>query len=215
MLFWIGILISGLFAWLAIRIGFYEILVMFFNIVISIYVSIFLTPVIADFFPSANDTIFYNTFSLSIVSTGTFLILYGIAYIYLTGQFKVTFHKIFEILFAGLLGFLTGFLVFSFAALIITVTPLSQNRFISQIGFNKESQKTNISYISWWCDLVNAAVSSDEKIKSKDVINELIKNAQKKDSNDNNEKNQASSELQEIQVKGSTEKNSPVLNISD
>ena len=215
MLFWISILISGLFIWLAIRIGFYEILVMFFNIVISIYVSIFLTPVIADVFPSAKDTIFYNTFSLSIVSGGTFLILYGIAYIFLTGQFKVSFHRVFDILFAGLFGFLAGFLVFSFAALVITVTPLSQNRFISQIGFNKDSQQTNISYISWWCDLVNVAVSSDEKIKSKDVIDKLIINSQKKISEEKNSTKPNPPEGQEKPAESSTKGNASEPNTSD
>jgi hypothetical protein len=62
-----------------------------------------------------------------------FYILYAIAYTFLTGQFKVNFPKIFDILFAGLLDFPLGFLVFSFMVLVITVTPLSKNLFISQI----------------------------------------------------------------------------------
>ena len=215
MLFWIGILVSGLFTWLAIRIGFYEMLVMFFNIVISIYVSIFLSPAIANLFPSATDTIFYYTFVLSVVSVGTFLILYGIAYIFLTGQFKVSFHKVFDILLAGLLGFMAGFLVFSFAALVITVTPLSQNRLISKAGFNKQSQSANISYICWWCDLVNIAVSSDEKKKSKDIIDELIQNAHILESDKENEVDPNESEKQGESIISLIEENSTTLNPSD
>ncbi|MBN2589916.1 MAG: CvpA family protein [Sedimentisphaerales bacterium] len=212
MLFWTGILVSGLFIWLAIRIGFYEILVMFFNIVISIYVSIFLSPVIVDYFPSANDTLFYNTFALSIVSIGTFLILHTISYVFLTGQFKVSFHKIFDILFAGMFGFLTGLLIFSFFALVITVTPLAQYKFISQIGFNKNSQQTNISYICWWCDLVNTAVSSDDKMKSIDIIDELIKKSQIKESENNNETKPNSTEKQTKPIESSIQENAPESN---
>jgi hypothetical protein len=181
MLFWAGILTGGLFIWLAIKIGFYEIFIILFDAVISVYVSIFLTPVLSDIIPAAKDTSFYYTFSLATVAIGTFIILYTIAYLSLTGRFKVAFHKTFEILFAGILGFLLGFLVFSFAALVITVTPLSQNRFISKIGFNKLSQQANISYICWWCDMVNTVAYSDEKIQSKSIVDELLKDSQIKD----------------------------------
>ncbi len=189
MLFWIGILTGGLFTLLAVKRGFYETLVMLFNVVISIYVSIFLTPVVLNFFPGANDTIFSNTFSLSIIAIGTFLILYGIAYTFLTGQFRVTFPKIFDILFAGLMGFLAGFLIFSFIVLVITVTPLSRNRFISQIGFNKTSQQTNLSYICFWCDLVNKVAAKDEKITSKSVIDEILRNTDLKEHDTEHENN--------------------------
>ena len=189
MLFWAGILTGGLFTWLALRIGFYETLVMLFNVVISVYVSIFLTPLVLDFFPGANDTLFCNTFSLSIIAIGTFLILYGIAYTFLTGQFRVSFPKIFDILLAGLMGFLVGFLVFSFIVLVITVTPLSKNSFISQIGFNKTSQQTNLSYICWWCDLVNKVTATDEKITSKSVIDEILKNTGQKEPDTEHENN--------------------------
>ncbi len=189
MLFWAGILAGAFFTWFAIKVGFYEILIILFDAVISVYVSIFLTSVLSDIIPAAKDTAFYYTFSLAIVAIASFIVLYTIAYLCLTSRFKVTFHKTFEILFAGLLGFLLGFLVLSFAALVITVTPLSRNRFISSIGFNKLSQEANISYICWWCDLVNTVASStDEKIQSKSIIDELLKNSQLRESDEEKER---------------------------
>jgi hypothetical protein len=182
MIFWAGILAGVISTWLAIKKGFYETLVMLFNIVISVYVSIFLTPVIAELVPAANDTIYCNALALMVIAIGTFLVLYGISYVFLTGQFKVKFPKVFEILFTGLLGFFIGFLILSFVAFIIIVTPISQNRFISQIGFNKQSQQANISYICWWCDLVNkVAASPGEKITCESIMDELIKSAEQKE----------------------------------
>jgi len=178
MVFWLGILTGGIFVWLAIKIGFYEIWAMLFNIVISIYVAIFLTPIILDIVPGADDIPCCNAFALTVLGVGTFLILYGITYVFLTGQFKVAFPQLFEILFTGILGFLAGFLVLSFAALIITITPISQNRFVRQIGFNSESQQANISYMCLWCDLVNSIVSSDTKITSKEAVEYLLSSAQ-------------------------------------
>jgi hypothetical protein len=177
MVFWLGILTGGIFVWFAIKIGFYEIWAMLFNIIISIYVAIFLTPVLLDIVPGSNDIPCCNAFALAVLGGGTFLILYGITYVFLTGQFKVAFPKLFEILFTGILGFLAGFLILSFAAFVITITPISENRFVKQVGFNIESQQANISYMCLWCDLVNSIVSSDTKITSKEAVEHLLSSA--------------------------------------
>jgi len=190
MVFWVGILVGGLFIWFAVKIGFYEMWAMLFNIVISIYVAIFLTPFILDIFPEAGDISFCNAFAMVVLAIGTFFILYGITYVFLTGQFKVSFPKIFDILFTGVLGFLAGFLVLSFIALLITTTPISQNRFVRQLGLNRNSQQANITYICWWCDLVNSIVSSpDTKITSEQAIEQLLNNTQQKRPNKTDEEN--------------------------
>ena len=179
MVFWASILAGGLFVWLAVRIGFFEMWTLLFNIVISIYVAIYLTPVIVDVAPAAGDTSYGNALTLAAVATGTFLVLFGISYVFLTGQFNVAFPKIFDLVFAGLLGFLAGALVFSFAALVVTVTPISQNRLLSKAGFNAQSQRTNIAYICRWCDLIDMAVSSpDSETTAEQTINALLSSAQ-------------------------------------
>jgi uncharacterized membrane protein required for colicin V production len=181
MVFWLGILSGGLFIWFAMKIGFYEMLAMFFNIVISIYVAIFLSPVILAIIPEAGDIPCSNALALAVLGVGTFFILYGITYVFLTGQFKVSFPKSFDIILAGILGFLAGFLVLSFAAFIITITPISQNRFVRQIGLKRNSHQANISYICFWCDLVNSIVSSpDGKITSKQAVENLLSETQPK-----------------------------------
>ena len=120
-----------------------------------------------------------EAFMLLVLSVGTFLILYGISYVFLTGQYKVSFPKMFDILFAGVLGFLTGFLVLSFAALVITISPIANNKLISGLGFNRQSQRANIAYICRWCDMVNALVSFPEKkITTEQTINQLINSIQ-------------------------------------
>ena len=179
MVFWVSILAGGFFAWLAVRIGFYESLALLFNIIISIYIAVFLTPVILDTFPSAGDVPYCYALALVFTAVGAFLVLFGITYVFLTGQFKVSFPKIFEILFAALLGFFTGFLVLSFVALIITATPVSQYRLVQKIGLNRQAQQSNIEYICWWCDLVHSIASSpDSNITSEYTINQLLDTAQ-------------------------------------
>ena len=46
---------------------------------------------------------------------------------------------------------------------------------------NRNSQQANISYICWWCDLVNSIVSSpDTKITSKQAVEQLLSEMQSK-----------------------------------
>jgi hypothetical protein len=179
MVFWASILAGGLFVWLAVRIGFFEMWTLLFNIVISIYVAIYLTPVIVDVAPAAGETSYGSALTLVVLAIGTFLVLFGISYVFLTGQFNVAFPKVFDLVFAGLLGFLAGALVLSFAAIVITITPLSQNHLMSKIGFNAQSQRTNIAYISRWCDLIDLAASSaDSETTAERTIEALLSSAQ-------------------------------------
>jgi hypothetical protein len=172
-------LAGGLFVWLAVRIGFFEMWTLLFNIVISIYVAIYLTTVIVDVAPAAGDTSYGSALTLAALAIGMFLVLFGISYVFLTGQFSVAFPRIFDLVFAGLLGFLAGALVFSFAAVVVTATPLSQNRLLSKVGFTAQSQRTNIAYISGWCDLIDLAVSSpDSDTTAEKAINALLSSEQ-------------------------------------
>jgi hypothetical protein len=179
MVFWASILAGGLFAWLATRVGFYETWTMLFNIVISVYTAVFLTPAIADIAPAAGDTEYGTALSLAVTATGAFLILHGISCVFLTGQFKVSFAKVFDLVFAGVLGFLAGCLVFSFAAFVIAATPISQNSLANRLGFNSRSQRSNTAYICWWCDAVDLVASSPGRTTtSKQILDELLGSAQ-------------------------------------
>ncbi len=171
-----GILVGGLCIWFAIRIGFYETWAMLFNIVISIYVAIFLAQPIVNFLPEETSKIpCCDALTLIVLAIGTFLILHGLTYILFTSQFNVTFPKIFDILFAGLLGFFGGFLLLSFAAIIIALTPFGE-----YAGITKEMAKENMSYSCSYrlFDGIHWFVSPPEKnIKSQKFIEQFIDEA--------------------------------------
>jgi len=180
MLFWVGILIGVLFAWSAVKIGFYEMWAILFNIVISVYLAIYLQPAIVDIVPSASGTPYGNALTMLATAIAVFLILYSISYILLTGQFTIPFPKIFDALGSSVLGFLAGFLLWSFASLLLSITPISQNSFVKEIGFDNQFEQTNVSYICRWCNLVNTAVSSKARgFTAEQAINRLLKSAEK------------------------------------
>jgi hypothetical protein len=163
MVFWAGILAAAFFAWLAVKIGFYETWTMLFNIVISIYLSVFLTPAITTMVPAAGDTAYGNALTLITVAVGAFLILHGVSYSFLTSRFSIWFPRPVDNVGSGLLGFLGGLLIWSFVTLVISVSPLSQSGFAQDIGLKSTVEQTSVPYIAWWCDIVNAVVATDDR----------------------------------------------------
>ncbi len=180
MVFWVGILVGGLFAYFAIKKGFYEMWALGFNIIISIYLAVLLGPVVADIIPTGAEA--YNK-AVTMLATvaACFLILYGISYTFITGQFSISFPKIVDVVGAGLFGFLIGFLVWSFISLLIMATPITNNTLAKEIGFDSQTQQTSVSYVSWWCNTVNRIVSSgDGKQATQQAIGWLMKSSEPK-----------------------------------
>jgi hypothetical protein len=181
MVFWIGLLFGCLFVWLAVKKGFYETWILLFNIIIAVYLAVFLRPVIAKIVPVAPESPYNNALCMMIPGVVAFLILYGISSTLFTGQFSVPFTKIFDTCASGFFGFLAGFLVWCFLSLLICVTPISQNTFVSELDFAGGFKQTGAPYIEWWCDRVNSMVASkDSNITSGEMISTLLKKAEQR-----------------------------------
>ncbi|MHC4068309.1 MAG: CvpA family protein [Planctomycetota bacterium] len=180
MVFWIAILIGGIFLWFALKLGFYETWIMLFNIVISIYIALFLKPVITEHLPPIGDIRYCCALTIVVTAVATFLIFQGLAYVFLTSQFNITFPKVFEVLGSGLLGFLAGFLVCSFVAMNIALTPVPKMTPVENLGFDLQSQQDNISYLCWWSDLVHKVVAhKDNQYTTKQLIEEIAEETKK------------------------------------
>lgn len=178
MVFWAAILVGALFVWLAICLGFFQTWSLLFSIVISIYLAIFLAPSVAAFAPTTGTISAYCTaLSMTVLAAGCFAILYGSSYVFLTAQYKISFPGIFDILLAGALGFLTGFLILSFVALIATATPLAENNLVKSMGLNPESEQANIACIAWCCDLVHSVAGPETHESATKAAIERLLNA--------------------------------------
>jgi hypothetical protein len=95
------------------------------------------------------------------------------------GQLVPSFPKVFNTLGTGILGFLAGFLLWSFVSLLVYVTPVSQNTFVKSVGFAK-FQETSISYVSRWCDLVNALSFQDKQYSAEETIGQLLEGVEER-----------------------------------
>ena len=180
MVFWIAILVGAIFLWLALKLGFYETWIMLFNIVISIYMALFLKPVITEYLPPMGDSQYCCALTIIATAVASFFILQGLSYVFLTSQFNITFPKVFEVLGSGLLGFLAGFLVCSFLTLNIALTPVPKMALIGELGLDLQSQQDNVSYLCWWSDLVHETVArKDDQRTTKQLIDKIVEETKK------------------------------------
>jgi hypothetical protein len=181
MVFWTGILFGCLFVWLAVKKGFYETWILLFNVIIAVYLAVFLGPVIAKIVPIARGSAYNNALCMMIPGIGGFLILYAISSTLFTGQFSIPFTKTIDTFVAGFFGFLAGLLIWCFLSLLICITPISQNTFVSELDFASGFKQTGAPYVSWWCNRVHSLVASeDNDVTGGEIINELIKKAEQK-----------------------------------
>lgn len=168
MVFWLAVLVGALFAWIAVQIGFYATWILLFNLGLSIYMAIFLTPVVISNIPAVTAIPYYG-YALTLVSIAiaSLFVTYGTCYACLSGRLQFEFPKVFDRPVAGVLGFLTGFLAGSFVAFVFWLTPLAQFEFCKTFGLDAPSPKTektnfNIRFICWWCDKFNSWVSASD-----------------------------------------------------
>jgi hypothetical protein len=178
MTFWLGILVGGLFAWLGFKIGFYQTWAVLFNVVIAVYLAIFLGPLILEVIPGVSDTPCSTVLAVISTAIGTFLILQCLSYTFFTGQFNVSIPMLLDSLGAVLLGFLAGFLVWSFVVVLISMTPISQDPLLKGIGFGDKPQarQTHKSNICWWCNKVHWFVGDDGHAPEK-AVDRLLEKA--------------------------------------
>ncbi len=183
MVFWIAVVIGAVFAWAAVQIGFYGAWIMLFNLVLSAYMAIFVTPVVIESIPAATAIPDYGCALTTLsIAVATLFISYGACYAFLSGKLRAPFPNVFDNVGAGLLGFFSGFLVCSFAAFTFSLTPLSEFEISKSVGLDEPSQKTNVAYMCWWCNRLNSFISTGAgpRTQCSDAVALLLEKARPK-----------------------------------
>jgi hypothetical protein len=166
---WIGIIFGVAVAYYGFKRGFFEMWGKFFNLIISVYLAIFLRPVIIEFIPDAGNSWGGIVLTILIIGVGIFFILYGISYIAF-GQFTIELPKIFDIAGGAFMGFLGGILIWSSLIFLFSITPLHQSTLAKNIGLAKYSAEEKSSYLCWWGDFVNLFAGSSENVHSTEEV---------------------------------------------
>ena len=165
---WIGILVGACFIWHAVRIGFYEMWILLLNITFSIYLAFALRPAVGDTISPFMKTPCANAIIVGGIAIVCFLVLHSLTYVLLTSQFAIQFPRLLDTLGAAILGFATGFLIWSFAGCLIYITPIAKNVSLEELGFSLQFEQFGKPYLCRWYNSVDAVVSrnhNDDNIK--------------------------------------------------
>lgn len=178
MVFWIAVLIGGLFAWAAAQVGFFASWIMLFNLVLSAYLAVFVAPLIIDAVPATTDTPYGYALVLLTIAIATLVTAYAVCYTLLSGRTRIEFPALMDKLGAGILGFLGGFLVSSFLGLVVSLTPLPELDSLRPLGLDAASQRATRAYVCWWCDVLHGFVGSSESgMTSGEAVDSLLNRA--------------------------------------
>jgi hypothetical protein len=130
MMILITIAAALLFAVIGIRLGYYRIWALLFNILVSIYLAVMLAPVIPGLIPNVKD--FHYRYPAFVIAAAIiiFAALQSFA-IYLIGTFEASYHRKFDLISSAVLGFISGYLLGAFVFFVICLIPFTKPNLIS------------------------------------------------------------------------------------
>ena len=127
MIFWCSVIVGVVFACMALKKNFYSTWAVLFNILIAVYTSIVLCPLVVALIWQ-QDVSRYNhagvVFGIGVV---VFAIMQTIAICFFTGSFKASFPIIFEKVGTAFLGFLCGWLICNFVFFVLYIMPFARS----------------------------------------------------------------------------------------
>lgn len=141
MIYWTGIIIALLIAALVGKKGLYEAWALLFDVTVSIYLAVMLTPVLKDVLSVEN-----NTTASALILFGTaavsFVILYTLAYILFLNQFAVKFPKAIDLVGGAVGGFIIGGLVWGFIIYLVFSSSMGYSKAFQKIKLHENAQKS-------------------------------------------------------------------------
>jgi len=130
MIFWVLVIFGAAGAFLALRsCNFYKMWAILFNIIISIYISVMVSPFIIKMIPSDISGLDYQIAAcVLLIALLLFGILQAIAVNFFTGDCEIKFPKLFDSIGSAILGFLSGWFTVSFLVLIVCIMPFMKGK---------------------------------------------------------------------------------------
>lgn len=175
MAIYLVIIIGVVVGFMGRRAGFVSMWTMLFNVLISIYISIMLSPTIIGLLPSLNTSDYYRAMCLLGIAIFVFAVAHNILSMYLPEVFSVAVPKLFDGWIAGIAGFFVGFFVSSFIIFIFAVTPLSRTSVIKKISPEETLGQAVSSPVLGACKIVSELSLQGDKRNCRKVVKWFIK----------------------------------------
>ena len=169
MIFWLMLFVGLLFGFYGARNKFYLLWLMLVDIMISIYLSVMLTPTFVEMIPQGQEEPYHNVISIVVLFSLLFACLYLIANYLFDKNFEVTLPRLFDGVGSGVLGFISGYILMGFLLFVICVTPVAKNKYMRK-NVTPLAQKT----VAKTCNIVNRWSLHGDNRKVDKVIGGLL-----------------------------------------
>lgn len=126
----VAIAAAFFFAVIGLRLGYFRAWMMLFNILVSIYLAVMLAPVIPGLIPHVRDYQHRYPVFIIVVAVIIFAILHSIT-ISLMETFEASCHRILDLVFSAVFGFISGYLLIVFIFFVVCLIPLKKPWFVS------------------------------------------------------------------------------------
>lgn len=185
-MFMASFIASLIFGWFTKKYGFASMWISLFNLLISIYLGIMLTPTIVGFIPAFSE-VYYKVICSFVVTVIVFVILKSVVYFYLEHALDAVMPELFSKIAGGVAGFfmmliILNFLIFNGFAIASNVIKSNDMKF--QSDFKKSSSMVLSS-----CNLIHGLAGQPKYDAPEQIIGWYKYNPEeKKESDESGEK---------------------------
>lgn len=175
MVFETAIIVGVVCAFVSLRKRFYSMWPVLFNVLVSVYLAVMLTPFLVDLIPEVSSLAVrarYYAATMVIIALLVFLILQVVAIKVFTSEVTISFPSMFDGIGSVVLGFLAGYITVAFVFFVVSIMPLAQKPFMKKIVKAKTFELATVDSITRACDIV-ALVSLHHDNNVSEVISQL------------------------------------------
>jgi len=173
MILFLAVVVGMGFAVIGVRKAFFPMWLLLFNILISIYVGVMLSPTLVAIRPDMEQQPYYLSIFIAVTSAMLFVLLQTIASVFFAELADCFCPKIFDTAGAAVLGFLAGLCLFSFVYFIVCIMPFSKNPSAKGLFGDGLSAPAGVKPVAGACDFVSS-VSLQPYCGYKDVATDVV-----------------------------------------
>jgi hypothetical protein len=154
MVLWFTILVGIIAAWLGREMRFYSAWALLFNILVSMYLGVMLTPVLIGVITDQSVSYYHCATGVAGIAIIAFIILHTFTAIFLTADVEIRFPRMFDGVGSAILAFLSGYLVCNFVILVICIMPFTKNSTVENIIKQAKLTSVAVPSVAVACDFV-------------------------------------------------------------
>ena len=156
MVFCFIVLVAVLSGFAAMKKGFFQSWVNFFNSIVSIYLGVMLTPVLIESVKELQGNLYYEIITICVITAAVFGFLHTFSKHFFVENFDFSFGVVLEKTASATLGFLTGFLMISFCIFLLYMMPFSKNETAEKFLGRAEVDSIAVKSVKKGCNFVSA-----------------------------------------------------------